>query len=282
MTAELQGKVAVITGGGRGLGRGVALEMASAGAAVVVADLYVDESGDSASEAVVREIIGGGGKAAASPENVASSDGTAAIVATALEQFGRVDILCTFAGNAMMQRIADVTEDVFDSSINVHLKGTFNCIRAVIPHMREHDYGRIITVSSRGAFLSPVPAYAAAKAGIMGLTAAIAMEVRGTGITANCLLPSGVTQLFSSTQPRPLGGMPVPQSTDPDDVAPLVAYLATEEASNINGQFLYASGGDVCVYAQPFKVTGANNILRKDGRWTISELGALIQPIAAT
>jgi 3-oxoacyl-[acyl-carrier protein] reductase len=127
-----------------------------------------------------------------------------------------------------------------------------------------------------------VPAYSAAKAGIMGLSAALAMEMHmaGTGVTVNCLLPSAVTQLFPTTGPRPLGGLPVPLSTHPDDVAPLVAFLATDDAAGINGRFLYASGGDVCVYGAPFQVAGGSCILRRPGRWTIKELGALLLPVA--
>jgi NAD(P)-dependent dehydrogenase (short-subunit alcohol dehydrogenase family) len=280
MSEELTGRVAVITGGGRGLGRGVALEMSRAGARVVVADLFADDQG-SAADAVVREIEAIGGEALASRTDVVAPEGGATIVAQAIERFGRVDILCTFAGNAVMKRILDLELSDLESSLDVHLKGTFNCVKAMIPHLLEQGSGRILTVSSRGAFQGPVPAYAAAKAGIMGFTAALALELEGTGVTANCLLPSGVTQLFSNTNPRPLGGMPAPLSNDPDDVAPIVAYLATDEAANINGQFIYASGGDVCIYAAPFQVTWANNILRSPGRWTIRDLAPLVQSAAA-
>jgi NAD(P)-dependent dehydrogenase (short-subunit alcohol dehydrogenase family) len=284
MSSELQGKVAVITGGGRGLGRGVALEMARAQAQVVVADLYRDEAGQSAAGAVVAEIGELGGKAVACYEDVAIAEQATAIINTAIDTFGRIDVLCTFAGNAIMKRILDVTNEDFDSSLKVHLYGTYNCLSAALPHMLEQGSGRIVTVSSRGAFQGPVPAYSAAKAGIMGLTAAVAMEMQmnNTGVTVNCLMPSAQTQLFPSVGPRPLGGMPTPLSSDPDDVAPLVAYLATDAASTINGRFIYASGGDVCVYASPFQVAGSNAIIRKPGRWSIGELGALIAPIAGS
>jgi 3-oxoacyl-[acyl-carrier protein] reductase len=281
---QLAGKVAVVTGGGRGLGRGACLEMARAGAQIVVADIFRDESGKSAAESVVEEIEQLGGKAVASYENVVSPHGAEAIVTAAIESFGSVDILCTFAGNAVMKRILDVTDEDFDSSLKVHLYGTFNCIKAVVPHLLEQKSGRIITVSSRAAMQSPAPAYSAAKAGIMGLTAAVAMEmaIGQTGVTANCLLPSAVTQLFPSTGPRPLGGMPTPLSNDPDDVAPVVAFLASDAASSVNGRFVYAAGGDVCVYALPFEVASANAILRKHGRWTLDELAPLMVPVAGT
>lgn len=283
MTADrLGGKVAIITGGGRGLGRGVALEMARAGAKIVVADIYRDESGDAAADAVVKEVTELGGSALACYEDVSTREGAEAMVAAARAGFGRVDVLATFAGNALMARMSEVTHEDFDRSLRVHLYGTFNCIKAVVPHLIDQGSGRIITVSSRGAFQSPVPAYAAAKAGIMGLTAAVAMEMasKATGVTANCLLPSAVTQLFPTTGARPLGGMPTPLTTDPDDVAPVVAYLATDEAGGINGQFVYASGGDICVYALPFEVKSANVILRKSGRWAIDEIGPLLAPVA--
>lgn len=279
MSDELMGKVAVITGGGRGLGRGVARQMAAAGARVVVADRFVDDQGPAA-DLVARQIVEDGGQAVACHDDVAVPAGGPSIMATALEEFGRLDIVCTFAGNAVMKRIMDLELEDLESSLDVHLKGTFHCVKAAMPHLLEQGSGRIITVSSRGAFQGPVPAYAAAKAGIMGFTAALALELKGTGITANCLLPSGVTQLFPNTAARPLGGMPAPLSNDPDDVAPIVAYLATDEAANVNGQFIYASGGDVCIYAAPFQVTWANNILRSPGRWTLQELGPLVQSAA--
>ena len=284
MSSELEGKVAVITGGGRGLGRGVALEMARAGASVVVADFYRDAEGRSAADAVISEIEQLGGKAVACYDDVSTAAGAIEIIDRAIGTFGRVDILCTFAGNAIMKRILDLTSEDFDSSLKVHLYGTYNCITAALPPMIEQGSGRIVTVSSRGAFQGAVPAYSAAKAGIMGLSAAIAMEMQmnNTGVTVNCLMPSAQTQLFPSVGPRPLGGMPTPLSSDPDDVAPLVAYLATDAASTINGRFIYASGGDVCVYSSPFQVAGSNAIIRKSGRWSIEELGPLIEPIAGS
>jgi 3-oxoacyl-[acyl-carrier protein] reductase len=280
----LAGKVAVITGGGRGLGRGVALEMARAGAHIVVADMFRDDSGGSVADQVVNEIKAIGGEAVASYEDVVSPEGANAIAAAALSRFGRIDALCTFAGNFVRAKIPDVTEAEFDSSLKVHLYGTFNCIKAVIPHMVDQRSGRIITVSSRGAFQGAVPAYAAAKAGIMGLSTATAQEMaaKETGVTVNCLLPSAVTQLFPTTGPRPLGGMPPPQSTDPDDVAPVVAFLASDEAANINGQFVYVAGGDICLYALPFQVTGANAILRTSKRWQLDDIAPLLGPIAGS
>jgi NAD(P)-dependent dehydrogenase (short-subunit alcohol dehydrogenase family) len=282
-TQQLEGKLAVITGGGRGLGRGVALEMGRAGAQLVVADVYRDDSGENAADRVANELAEMGVSAVASYEDVASRSGAEAIIEAALSDFGRVDILCTFAGNAVLSQILEVTHEGFESSLTVHLYGTFNCIKAALPHMMEQKSGRIITVSSRGAFQGPVPAYSAAKAGVMGLTSAVAMEMamKGTGVTVNCVLPSAVTQLFPSTGARPLGGMPAPLSSDPEDVAPVVTYLATDGASGINGRFVYASGGDICIYAPPFEVAGANAILRKQGRWTVDEIGPLIEPVVA-
>jgi NAD(P)-dependent dehydrogenase (short-subunit alcohol dehydrogenase family) len=282
-TPELEGKVAVITGGGRGLGRGVALEMGRAGARLVVADIFRDK-GASAADRVAKELSEIGVPAVASYEDVTSRRGAEAIVESAMSNFGRVDVLCTFAGNAVLSRVLDLTDEDFDSSMRVHLYGTFNCIKAALPHMIEQKSGRIVTVSSRGAFQGAVPAYSAAKAGIMGLTAAIAMEMtmNQTGVTVNCLLPSAVTQLFPFTGARPLGGMPAPLSTDPDDVAPVVVYLATDGAAGINGRFVYASGGDICVFALPFEAAGSTTIIRKQGRWTVDEVGLLIEPVVGS
>jgi NAD(P)-dependent dehydrogenase (short-subunit alcohol dehydrogenase family) len=284
MSDELKGKVAVITGGGRGLGRATALEMARAGAKIVVADLYRDDSG-AAADTVVREVEHLGGEATAACEDVSTMAGAQRIAAAGLEKFGRIDALCTYVGNFVYQGIEELTPHMFESSIAVHLGGTFNCIKAVLPAMLSQNSGRILTVSSRAAYSPAVPAYTAAKTAIISLTAAVAgeMAAKGTGITANCLIPSAYTQLFPTQAMHPplLAAMPTPEpeTLDPADVAPLAAFLATDEARNITGRFFFAGGGDVFLFAPPFAITTMSNLVRKEGRWTIAELAGIVGPI---
>ncbi len=284
----LEGRVALITGGGRGLGRCAALEMARAGADVVVADLFKDDEGYAADQ-VVAEIVALGARGAATYDDVSDAQAAAAMASVALDTFGRLDILATFAGNARMKPILEVTPEEFDESLSVHLKGTFNSIKAALPSMLAQGWGRIITVSSRaalprGPIQAPVPAYSAAKAGIMGLTAAVALEMERTapGVTINCLLPSAQTQLFPMAGPRAFGGLPAAITSDPDYVAPVVAFLATEEAGAINGRFVYAAGGDICIYTPPFQVGEASCIVRKAGRWDVAELGSTLLPVVTS
>ena len=285
MSEYLKGKVAVVTGGGRGLGRATALEMARSGAKIVAADIYRDENGQAAADEVVKEIADLGGAAAAADDDVRTVEGAQRIAQVALDNFGRIDILCTYAGNFSYTTIDKLTPEEFDSTISVHLNGTFNCIKAVLPAMMEQRHGRIVTVSSRAAFGGAASAYAAAKAGIMGLTVAVAGEMAraGTGITANCILPSAFTQLFPTQALHPplLKGMsqPEPETLDPADVAPLVAYLGSDLAAEVSGKFFFVGGGDVIAFADPFAVANMNNFLRKPGRWTVPELADLIQPI---
>ena len=277
--STLNGKVAVVTGGGRGIGRGVSLALAAEGAKVVVNDFFKDTEG-AAADQVVEEMTSAGGAALADYGDVSTFAGGAAIVDAAVEHFGRIDILVMCAGNFGFIPTLDVPEDHWDLTMAVHLKGHFACSQAAARHMvAQGEGGRIITFASRGAFYMTQPAYAAAKAGIMGLTTALAGDLGKHGITANCVLPSAGTQLFPGDDPkaRTFGGMPASRSLDPSDISPLVTYLASEEAKDITGRFMYASGGDVCVFAQPLSVRGGSNTyLRKDGRWTPHELGELL------
>jgi 3-oxoacyl-[acyl-carrier protein] reductase len=277
--STLTGKVAVVTGGGRGVGRGVSLALAAHGAHVLVNDFFKDADG-SAADKVVEEITAAEGSAAASTGDVSTFAGGAAIIDAAVERFGRVDIVVMCAGNFGNVPTLELTEDHWDLTLGVHLKGHVAVSQAAARHMTEQGSGgRIITFASRGAFYMTQPAYAAAKAGIMGLTTALAGDLGKHGITANCILPSAGTQLFPGDDPRArtFGGMPASRSLDPEDIAPIVTYLAGDDAKDITGRFFYASGGDICAFAQPLAVRGGSNTyLRKDGRWTPEELGELL------
>jgi len=247
----LAGRVAVVTGAGRGIGRGVALALAAAGARVVVNDFGVSVDGSAPSTGpafdVVREIERAGGEAVASTESVADWASAGRIVATALERFGQLDILVTCAGILRDRMIFNMSEEEWDAVLGVHLKGTFNCVRHACTHMRERRAGRIITFSSgSGLFGNPGQAnYGAAKAAISGLTKVAARDLGRYGITVNSICP--------------------------DDVAPMVVYLASDHAANVNGQFFLCYGGAVALVSQPRPV----QTLFSDGVWTLDDLDRL-------
>ena len=287
MTQKLNGKTAVVTGGGGGIGRAISIAMAQEGAKVVVNDVGIDPQGKSAAEKVVGEIQKSGGEAAASNDSIASMEGGRNIIKTAIDSFGGIDILVNCAATVWDRGIEDMTEEEWDSLLNVQLKGYFSCVKAAIPEMKKRKSGRIINFSSRAAvFGSPNAAYSTAKAGVLGFTACLSVELKKYGITANAIIPSAETATFS----RPLDkldemgvgvgdGMPVTSLRDPEYVAPIVVYLATDEAKDITAQFIYSSGGDICVYARPFKLPGPHMFIRKDGKWTIDELGKVLRTL---
>jgi NAD(P)-dependent dehydrogenase (short-subunit alcohol dehydrogenase family) len=166
------------------------------------------------------------------------------------------------------------------------LKGHFSCTKAAIMEMIKQKTGRIINISSRAAaFGTANLAYSVAKAGILGFTSMLSAELKEYGITVNAILPSAATKLFPAAKPgtpRPVLGdnMPPSVSMEPDWIAPIIAYLATDEARNITGRYIYASGGDICFYARTLQLPGDSHILiRKPGKWTIEELAETIQPI---
>jgi NAD(P)-dependent dehydrogenase (short-subunit alcohol dehydrogenase family) len=282
MAKRLEGKVAVITGGGNGVGRGIALSMAEQGASIVVNDFGKEKDGSSSADKVVAEIINSGGSAAANTDSVATMEGGSSIINTAIEKFNRVDILVCCAGNMIRKAVVEMTEEEWDSILNVHLKGHFSCAKAAAAEMVKQKSGRIIGVSSRAAGGGGgSSAYSAAKAGILGFTSALAMELKEHGITANVLIPSADTQLFPGERPKPPPGhrgLPASLNIDPEYVAPIVTYLATDEAQHITGHYFYASGGDICIYAKPLDVPGETNnmFIRKNGKWTLDELDQVI------
>jgi NAD(P)-dependent dehydrogenase (short-subunit alcohol dehydrogenase family) len=281
MAQRLEGKSAAVTGGGEGIGRAVVLALAAEGARVVVNDIGRDAEGKSTADKVVAEVTKAGGTAVANYDSVATVSGGENIIKAATGNFGRIDILVCCAGNHNRMPIIEMNEKDWDSIIEVHLKGHFTCCRAAAVEMVKQKSGRIINFSSRAGFSYFVGppnsvAYAAAKAGILGLTAQLSGEMKEHGITVNAILPSAVTRLFPEERPKVGGG----DTGAPDTVAPIVAYLATDEAQNVTGQFFYATGGDICIYSRPLQLPGPHMFIRKAGKWTVDELIEVIPPLA--
>ena len=240
---SFDGQVAIVTGAGRGVGRCHALELARRGANVVVNDLgaEVDGTGESSATAksVVAEIEAMGGTAVASSDSVATPEGGATIVATAIENFGRLDILVNNAGILRDASFVKMTSEMVDPVIDVHLRGAFNVTLPAWKTMREQGYGRIVhTTSGSGLFGNFGQAnYGAAKAGLIGLTRVLALEGGRYRIKVNAVAPIALTRMTE-------GVMNADLDMAPEHVAPVVAYLSHESCA-VSGQIYHVGGGRV-------------------------------------
>ena len=291
MGERLKGKVAVVTGSGGGIGRGIAILMAEEGAKVVVNDLggAVDGSGssDAAANKVAEEIKAAGGEAVPNYESVATVEGGEKIIQTAIDSFGKLDILVNNAGILRDRMVFNMAPEEWDSVIKVHLYGVFNCSKPASVIFRQQRSGRIISMSSTSGLIgnSGQANYGAAKAGIAGFTRVIARDLGRYGVTCNYIAPGAGTRMTLSDEvlaARQIraekgltGGSRQPRRAgpgDPDDVAPMVVYLASEAAANINGQGFGAAGGNYSLYQNPIPIKS----IHKDGRWTLDELDSIL------
>jgi NAD(P)-dependent dehydrogenase (short-subunit alcohol dehydrogenase family) len=259
--ARLDGRVAVVTGAGRGIGRSVARLLASEGASVVVNDLgsAVDGSGHDFGPAhdVVAEIAEAGGKAVANGADISVFAAAENLVQTAIEEFGRLDILVNVAGILRDRMVFNMTEQEWDDVIRVHLKGTFNTTRFASAHWRslrdESAQNRIINFTSvSGLHGAPgQPNYAAAKMGIVGLTWSSARALGKYGVTVNAISPGAATRMTDSVPTDRRRTRPEVDEWSPDNVAPIVAYLASERSGWITGRIIHSSGYEVSLYSNP-------------------------------
>jgi NAD(P)-dependent dehydrogenase (short-subunit alcohol dehydrogenase family) len=259
---RLDGRVAIVTGAGRGIGRSVARLLASQGAAVVVNDLGVamDGSGRDTGPAaeVVEEITSGGGKAIASGADISDFTAAEGLIGTAIEQFGRLDVLVNVAGILRDRMVFNMTEQEWDDVIRVHLKGTFNTTRFASAYWRslrdETAQNRIINFTSvSGLHGAPgQPNYAAAKMGIVGLTYSCANALGRYGVTVNAISPGAATRMTDSIPvERQRSRSAGTDERSPDNVAPIVAYLASERSGWITGRVIHSMGYEISLYSNP-------------------------------
>ncbi|MPZ23559.1 MAG: SDR family oxidoreductase [Dehalococcoidia bacterium] len=294
MSGRLEGKVAVVTGSGRGIGREVALFMAGEGAKVVVNDpgVNVDGTGGEGGPAkdVVEEIRANGGEAVANTNSVATMEGGESAIQSALDSFGRLDALVCVAGILRDRMIFNMSEDEWDAVIAVHLKGHFATMKPASIIFRQQRYGRIITFSSVSGLtgIGGQSNYGAAKAGIAGLTRVAARDLGRYGVTVNCISPGAATRMTATVpaaadEIRARRGIATTtlritnelgdRLRTPEMVAPMVAYLASDKAWNINGKVFQVSNGSVSLLSDETPFRSAY----RDGKWTLEEL-ALVVP----
>jgi NAD(P)-dependent dehydrogenase (short-subunit alcohol dehydrogenase family) len=265
-------RVAVVTGGGRGLGRSYALLLASHGAKVVVNDSGGSVAGDGIdagpAENVAREITTAGGEAVAAVDSVATPEGGQAIIDTALQRFGRIDILIHNAGNVRRAPLKEMSYDDFEAVLDVHLRGAFHVVRPAFPLMCEAGYGRIVLTSSIGGLYGnhDVANYAVAKAGVIGLSNVAAIEGATHNVKSNVIVPAAVTRMadgIDTSAYPPMG---------PELVAPVVGWLSHESCS-VTGEMLVALAGRVATAV----VVETPGVYRPS--WTIADVGEQIAAI---
>lgn len=246
----LHGKVVLITGGSRGIGRASALALARAGAMIAV-NHSLGPRGVEPAQEVVKEAQAYGVRAVAMPADVSDHSAVVEMVDKILETFGHLDILVSNAGITNRKRLVETTEAEWDQIISVNLKGTYNVIHAVLPHMIQQRSGKVVTVSSELALVGSVgaDAYVASKTGIIGLTKCVAREVAPLGINVNCVAPGPTDTDMLSTNPNIdksyIQTIPLRRLGLPEDIAPSVLFLVSDEASYYCGQVLSPNGGTV-------------------------------------
>lgn len=269
----MDGKAVLVTGAGRGVGRGIALEMAKAGAAVVVNDLGVSltgEGGDaSPAEQVVAEITAMGGKAVANHDSVADWDGACAMVKAAVDNFGRIDAVVNNAGNLRDLYFHKMGPDDFDAVLNVHLKGSFNTSRAAAPFFKDQASGAFVHMTSTSGLIGNFGQanYSAAKLGIVGLSKSIALDMQRFNVRSNAVAPFAWTRMIDSIptdtpeQQKRVEGL---KKLEADKIAPFVVALTSDEGAKVTGQIFAVRNNEIFLFSQPRPIRTAHT---SDG-WT--------------
>jgi 3-oxoacyl-[acyl-carrier protein] reductase len=285
----LSGKVAVISGSGQGIGRTIAKAMAKEGALVVTNNRFPGSPGGDA-ETTAREIVDKGGQAIAFFGDVSKFGAAQGLIKTALNNFGRLDILINNAGVIARNWVWDITEEDWDKCVDASLKSSFNCIRHSCNIMREQGWGRIINTTSP-AWQGTLGGcdYSAAKAGIVALTKCVALEMGSYGVTCNAYAPVAATRMTTSEEAKAWNKMRYEKGvhtkdanrsllnpSHPETVVSLILYLCTDKAADINGQVFRVRGSHIAIYSVPEE---KNPIDKKGGLWTVEELIELIPKI---
>ena len=283
----LEGKVVVVTGAGRGVGRGVALDAARAGAAVVVNDLGVSLAGEGdgtpIAEQVAKEIRASGGRAVANRDSVASWQGAQHIVEAALDAFGRIDGVVNNAGNLRDSLFHKMTEEEFDSVIAVHLKGSFNVSRAAAPHFKTQASGAYVHMTSTSGLVGNFGQanYSAAKLGIVGLSKSIALDMHRFGVRSNAVAPFAWTRMIDSIptntaeQQKRVEGL---KTLVPEKIAPFVTALVSDAGADVTGQIFGVRNNEIYLFSQPRPIRTAHT---SDG-WTPETIAERVFPMFAS
>ena len=290
MSRICEGRVAIVTGAGRGLGRQHALELARQGAKVVVNDLGTSGAGEGASSGPAEEVVSlikeMGGDAVANADDVADFEGARRMVEQAVETFGALDVLVNNAGFLRDRMLVNTSEEEWDAVVRVHLKGHFAPLRHAASYWRDEAKAgrpraaRIINTSSGAGLQGSIGqgTYCAAKAGIAGLTLVAAAELGRYGVTVNALAPAARTRMteaaFAETMARPDAGF---DAMDPANVSPVVAWLASEDSADVTGRVLEVEGGRICV-EEGWRHGPARDLGR---RWEAAEVGAAVRDLLA-
>ncbi len=289
MGDKLKNRVAIVTGSGQGIGRAIAVALAGEGAKVVTNNRKPGTSGGDA-ETTAREIRGRGSQALPFFGDVSNFETARQLVQAAVDNFGRLDILINNAALVATNKLWDITEEEWDQIVNSSLKGSFNCIRHACSLMIEQRWGRIINTTSRVWLVATERAhYAAAKAGIVGLTRAVARDVGSHRVTCNAYAPAAATRINADAETRALfkrryeAGLYTREEYEarmnlpsPETETPMVVYLCTEEAADINGQVFDVRSDSISIYSEPVM---EKTITKGKDLWTIDELIELVPKV---
>lgn len=273
---ELEGKVAIVTGGGRGIGRALCLELAKHGARVVVNDLGTSLNGEgqdvAVAQQVVEEIKAAGGEAVANGGSVASWEGAQSIVATAMETWNRLDIVVNNAGIIRDRFFHNMDPDEWRAVIDVHLSGSFYVSRAAAPVFRRQSTGCYIHFTSTAGLIGTTGQvnYGAAKTGIMGLSKQIALDMQRFNVRSNCVSPFAWTRMIDNIpdDPEQIERIKRLQAAGPEKIAPVVSFLASDRAAEVNGQILAVRNNEIFLMSQPRPL---RSVHRGEG-WTLETI----------
>ena len=283
---SLKDKVAIVTGAGRGIGREIAILLAKEGAKVIVNDLGGESDGTGKTIEVADQTVDAikefGGEAIANYDSITEYENVEKMVQTAFDQFGALDIVVNNAGIVRDRMVFKMTEEEWDAVIAVHLKGCFNLTRIAAPYFKEQKSGRFINFTSTSGLIGNVGQanYSAAKLGIVGLTKSTAIDMARYNVTANAIAPFAWSRLVGTKPtdtPEEMAKVEKLKKLSPELIAPMVAYLATEDAADVNGQIFGVRGKEIILFSQPKPVRTAYN---SEG-WTVDSLAGMKQSFKA-